>query len=248
MKNVFLMLLLVCISTLGACASKQPRAEDPGGEYLDETASSQDSLESFNRAMFSFNLTLDKWLLKPVAKTYDWITPNFAQRGVRNFFGNLGEINNIVNDILQWKWKQAGNDTGRFITNTTLGIGGLFDVAEKIGLPDGDGEDFGQTFAKWGMGQGTYLVLPLLGPTTIRDGIAIPFDSALDPVNYINDDPWLYGLTALEIIDLRAQLLEVEDLASGDLYVFVRDAYLQRRDYLINDGEVAEDTFGDEDW
>lgn len=248
MKNVFLtcFLTVFCISGLSGCATQVKNSESVE-DYTDEIEQ-KDSLESFNRAMFSFNLTLDRWFLKPIAKGYDWVTPQFAKRGVRNFFSNLDEINNVVNDVLQWKWKQAANDTGRFLTNSTLGIGGLFDVAQSFGIEKSDGEDFGQTFAKWGMGQGPYLVLPLLGPSSIRDGIALPFDSFMDPVNHINDDPWLYGLTALEIIDLRAQLLETEDLASGDLYVFVRDVYLQRREFLINDGVVEEDSFGDEDW
>lgn len=249
MKPALLLSFLLSFSFLVGCASNPKAGDAENGEYESLDASDpSDSLESFNRAIFAFNMKLDSWFLKPVAKGYDYVMPNFAERGVQNFFGNLGEINNVVNDVLQWKWKQAVNDTGRFVTNSTLGIGGLFDVAGKIGMPESDGEDFGQTFAKWGVGQGPYLMLPFLGPSSLRDGVALPFDSYMDPVNHINDDGWVVGLNVLDLVDTRAQLLETEDLASGDLYVFVREFYLKRREYLIKDGEIEEDSFGEEDF
>ena len=252
MKTVLVLIILLSLGQITGCASQRQAEQSEGAEYSeyseDDSGEQKDSLESFNRVVFAFNIRLDRWFLKPIAKGYDFVMPSFAQRGVRNFFGNLGEINNVVNDILQWKWGQAANDSGRFITNTTLGLGGLFDVAGKIGMPESDGEDFGQTFAKWGVGQGPYVMLPFLGPSSLRGIGSLPFDSYLDPVNHINDDGWLIGLNVLDLVDSRAQLLETEDLASGDLYVFIREFYLKRREYLIKDGEIEADSFGDEDF
>ncbi len=226
------------LALLSACASNPQQSS---------SAVPVDKFEGFNRAMFSFNMTLDRWVLKPVAKGYDYVLPEFAKVGVSNFFGNLGEINNVVNDGLQWKWKSAGVDSSRFLVNSTIGVLGLFDVASKMGLEKSDGEDFGQTLAHWGVKSGPYLVLPFLGPSSIRDGVGTPLNWAFDPVLYVDSMYISRGLAATRIVDDRADLLEVEELASGDLYVFMRDAYLQRREYLINDGEV-EDDFGDEDW
>lgn len=235
-------ILLVGLLMLGGCATS-PQSDD-GVVRIPHPS---DKYEAMNRKIFAFNVTIDRWLLKPVAKAYDWATPTFAKRGVRNFFSNLGEINNIVNDVLQLKGKQAGNDTGRFLTNSTIGVFGLFDIANKIGLEKSDGEDFGQTFAKWGYTNSNYIMLPFLGPTTVRDGIGLPLDSLANPVTYVDPRSAAYGLTAVDLIDTRAQVLQAEELASGDLYIFLRDAYLQRREFLLNDGVVI-DTFGEEDF
>ncbi len=232
----FFSLLLV----LSGCATTKQHSYEDAGVH------SYDPYEGFNRRIFSFNNGLDKYFLKPVTKGYRYITPDIVETGVSNFFSNLLEVRNAVNALLQGKGGDAVNYTGRFLFNTTLGIGGLFDVASEAGIEKGDGEDFGQTLATWGVGSGPYIVLPLFGPSNIRDGIGIPVDMYTDPVNYIDDKPLRNGLTLLEIIDTRAKLLDSEKLLSGDRYVFMRDAYLQRREYLINDGDI-EDTFGSDD-
>lgn len=228
---------------LVGCASN-PQQQN---ELTDTTVENIDPLEGFNRKMFAFNDTVDTWFLKPVAKGYRWVAPAPVEVGVSNFFDNLGEVSNIVNDALQWKWKQASNDTGRLLLNTTVGLLGTIDVARHVGLEKSDGEDFGQTLGVWGVDAGPYLVLPLMGPATLRDGLARPVDYYTDPINYIEDDAHRYGLTALELVQLRAKLLDVEELAGGggDKYIFMRDAYLQRREHLVNDGAVEDDFGGD---
>lgn len=235
-------MLLIGLLMLGGCATSS--RSDDGVVRIPHPS---DKYETINRKIFAFNVVADRLVLKPVAKAYDWATPKFAKRGVRNFFSNLGEINNIINDVLQGKGKQASNDTGRFLTNSTIGVLGLFDVANKIGLEKSDGEDFGQTFAKWGYTNSNYIMLPFLGPTTVRDGIGLPLDSLANPVAYVDPRSAAYGLAAVDLIDTRAQILQAEELASGDLYIFVRDTYLQRREFLLNDGVVV-DTFGEEDF
>ncbi len=206
-----------------------------------------DPLEGFNRAVFTFNDKLDSWVLKPAAKGYRFVTPDPVERGVGNVFSNLGEVGNIANDVLQWKWKQAGNDTGRLLINSTIGLAGIFDVAKHVGLEKSEGEDFGQTLAVWGVDSGVYVMLPFFGPTTLRDGLGgLPVDTALDPVGYIDHVPTRNSTMVMRFIDDRAQLLETESLISGDRYIFIREAYLQRREYLIQDGEVNEDGFGDD--
>lgn len=254
-QNVIRWGLVACIVVLGGCATNDQResndlVQEDG--WSEELHSETDPYESFNRKMFSLNLTLDKWILKPTAKAYVAITPEPVELGVRNFFENLTEVSNIANDLLQWKWRQAGNDTARLLTNSTIGILGLFDVASRIGLVQSDGEDFGQTLARWGVKQGPYLVLPIIGPSTLRDGLASPVDSYfLDPVTYVEPKTAAYGLRGLRLIDTRVQLFEIEDLVSGDMYLFVREAYLQRRNYLERDGELEEgyeDEFGGEDF
>ncbi len=233
--------LAAVVSLVSACASHEKK--DATGDDFTVQQPDKDRFEGFNRTMFSFNQTLDKWILKPVAKGYRWVAPKPVEIGVNNFFSNLGEVSNIVNDVLQWKWEQAGNDTGRILINSTVGVLGLFDVASPAGLERSDGEDFGQTLAVWGVPRGPYLVLPLMGPATVRDGTGMPVEWYLDPVSYLDPPRDEYLVKGLDIVRQRAELLDVEDLVSGDMYIFMRDAYLQRRNYLINDGEV-EDDFG----
>lgn len=222
---------LLAILFLSGCASTS-------------TTSSNDPWEGFNRKVFAFNDTADRWVLKPVAKGYTYVTPDPVERGVSNVFSNLLEVRNILNDVLQWKWGQAGNDTGRLLINSTLGIAGIFDVAKHMSLPKSEGEDFGQTLAVWGVGQGPYIVLPFLGPSNLRDTVALPVDWAADPLSYIDHVPTRNTSRALDFIHDRAALLDAEELISGDKYLFFREAYLQRRDYLVKDGEI-EDDFGD---
>ncbi len=206
-----------------------------------------DPLESFNRAVFVFNDTADRWVLKPIARGYRAVTPNPVERGFGRMFGNLGEVLNTVNDVMQWKIGQAGNDAGRFLVNSTVGLAGFFDVAEHWDMPKSDGEDFGQTFAVWGVGQGSYIVLPFLGPSTYRDAPGRVLDTFLNPIGYIDHVPTRNQLYGANTLTGRAGLLETEKLISGDKYSFIRDVYLQRRDYLIADG-LVEDDFGDSEY
>lgn len=231
-------LIVIFCALLGACASA------PEGKGQDQYSHAIDPYEDFNRSMFAFNDGVDTYFLKPVTQGYKFVMPDVAETGVSNFFSNLLEVRNIINALLQGKGEKAANSTGRFIFNSTIGLAGLFDVAGGIGLEKEDGEDFGQTLGTWGVGSGSYLVLPLLGPSTVRDGVGIPVDMYLDPANYHEQSSVRTGLTVLEVIDTRAGLLEAEKLISGDKYVFIRDAYLQRREYLVKDGKV-EDNFGD---
>ncbi|WP_295802355.1 VacJ family lipoprotein [uncultured Microbulbifer sp.] len=221
---------------------------DPAGEFAStEEPEERDPWEGFNRAMFRFNDTADRWILKPVAVSYRQVTPIFMQTGFSNFFSNLHEINNILNSALQWKWGQAGNDSGRFLVNSTVGLGGLFDVARHMGLDPSDGEDFGQTLAVWGVPSGPYMVLPLMGPSSVRDAPASVVEWYTNPITYVNDGDVEAALKFLDVVQTRASLLQAEALLKGDRYVLMRDAYLQRREYLINDGATEDDFGGDMD-
>jgi phospholipid-binding lipoprotein MlaA len=237
MKNYLFIVFASAFLFLSGCASQ------PEGKGQDQYAHAVDPYEGFNRTMFGFNNGVDTYFLKPVAQGYQFVMPDVAETGVSNFFSNLLEIRNIINSLLQGKGEKAANSTGRFLFNSTIGLAGLFDVAGGIGLEKQDGEDFGQTLGAWGVESGSYLVLPLLGPATVRDGVGIPVDMYLDPVNYHDQSSVRDKLTVLKVIDIRAGLLEAEKLITGDKYVFMRDAYLQRREYLVKDGEVK-DTFG----
>lgn len=213
--------------------------------YVDETAQ-VDPWETVNRKIFSFNDRMDRWLLRPIAEGYRAVTPDFVETGVSNFFRNLTEIRNMVNAGLQGKWGEAGQSIGRFIVNATFGMLGVLDVASDLSLEPVD-EDFGQTFGVWGVGTGPYVVLPFWGPSNVRDGFSIWPDRLLDPSKQIDDVRASNSLLALEVIDLRASLLDIDSIVSGDRYAFIRDAYLQRRNFLVKDGEV-EDNFLDDDW
>jgi phospholipid-binding lipoprotein MlaA len=203
-----------------------------------------DPWEGFNRKMFAFNDTVDTYTLKPIAKGYKAVTPDPVERGVSRMFSNVGEVVNVFNDLLQGKFRQAGNDTGRFVINTTIGLVGFFDVADHFGLPKNDGEDFGQTLGVWGVDSGPYLVLPLFGPSTLRDGPARIVDRFINPINEIDHVPTRNQIYGAEVISTRADLLEAEKFVRGERYSFIRDAYLQRRQFLLSDGGV-EDDFGD---
>jgi len=205
----------------------------------------QDPWENFNRSIFNFNEGLDKAIAKPIAKGYRAITPDPVEQSISNVFSNLLEVRNVINDVLQGKLGQAANDSGRFLVNSTLGLAGLFDVAEKMGLPQSDGEDFGQTLAVWGVGKGPFVMLPLFGPSSLRGTVGLPVDSYSNPVTYINDVPVRNSLYFVDLVVTRASLLDAEALISGDKYVFLREAYLQRRDYLVNDGALEDDSFDD---
>lgn len=195
----------------------------------------QDPYEGFNRAMFRFNDVVDEAVLKPVATGYQNVTPDFMQTAVSNFFGNLGDVWTAANNMLQGKVQEGLSDTMRVLVNTTLGFGGILDIASEAGMSK-HREDFGQTLGVWGVPSGAYLVLPLIGSSTVRDTAALPADFAGDPWQYNNNVSVRNTGTALRIVDERAALLGasnlVEDVAL-DKYAFVRDAWLQRREALI---------------
>lgn len=204
----------------------------------------EDSLESFNRKIYAFNEFADSKVLKPVAKGYRKVTPGFVRRGIGNVFSNLDDVNNSLNNVFQGKFVDGASDFSRLLVNTTIGVGGIFDPASSIGLKKHQ-EDWGQTFAVWGMPAGPYVVLPFLGPATLRHAALRPVDAIADPLAYlhpVDHRNWLY---ALRIIDDREGLLDAEKVMFGERYVFLREAYLQRREYLINDGAV-DDPFADD--
>jgi len=204
-----------------------------------------DPWEAWNKPVYNFNDKVDGYFLKPVATGYRWLMPDAGERAVTRFFGNLGEISNTVNNLLQGKPGQAANSTGRFLFNSTLGVGGLFEVAESMGLRKYDAEDFGQTLGVWGVGPGPYIVLPFLGPSNLRDAPARLVDRYTGPAPYISEEAVNYGLTVAEQVNNRVGLLESERLISGDKYLFIRDVYIQRREFLVNDGEIRDDDFDD---
>ena len=196
-----------------------------------------DSLEPANRVFFDVNETIDRALIKPVAEIYADVTPNFIRTSITNFFENLAYLNVILNDLLQGKINQGLSDVVRFVANSTMGIGGLFDVATPMGLPEHE-EDFGQTLAVWGVDEGSYLYLPFLGPNSVRDSTNYVPSTLLNPFFYLSSTI-LFPVTAINAVNKRANLLEasnIRDEAAVDLYSFTREAYLQQREYLIHDG------------
>ncbi|UYG06355.1 VacJ family lipoprotein [Halomonas sp. M4R1S46] len=228
---------LLAVALLSGCAStassRQAQPEDPW--------------EGFNRQVFAFNDTLDRYALKPAAQGYRFVTPDPVETGVGNFFANLGELRTTLNSLLQGKPGNAGIATGRFLINSTVGVLGLFDVASHMELV-GREEDFGQTLAVWGVGEGPYVVLPLLGPSTVRDTAGLPVDSYTYPLTYVEEDKVRLSLRALDAIDTRAGLLDQERLIRGDRYSFIRDSWLQRRRFEVNDGELGEDPFATDEF
>ena len=213
-------LLLAALLVLSGCATIDDGYRDP-----------RDPLESYNRAMHSFNEELDKAIIKPIAEGYRTITPKPVDRGITNFFTNLDDVTSAINNLLQFKLHRAASDVGRVLVNSTIGILGFFDVATNMDMPRYD-EDFGQTMGAWGVGPGPYFVLPILGPSSIRDTFGLVADWYTDPVRHVKGDDWRYGLVALRGIDTRADLLtasKVLDEAALDPYDFTRDAYLQKR-------------------
>jgi phospholipid-binding lipoprotein MlaA len=222
----WLALLLFAASSAG-CATGPGR--DP-----------RDPLEPMNRTVYQFNDHFDRVLLKPAAIVYNTAVPPPVRGGVSNFFGNFRDVTTAVNNLLQAKFKWAASDVGRVLVNSTVGIFGMFDVASRIGLQK-HSEDFGQTLAVWGTPDGPYLVLPLLGPSTARDSVGLIGDYYTDPEFFLfNDPPGTYIVFTTRIVSVRADLLETEQIfnaAAIDRYAFLRDAYLQRRHNLINDGQ-----------
>jgi len=232
------LVLLVAGMMLAGCASV------PAGVGKTDP---RDPWERFNRTTFKVNDALDRAILRPTARAYVKVMPKVIRTGVSNVFENLETVTTLVNDTLQGKLGAAGHDTARLLLNSTLGLGGLLDPATDAGIDKND-EDFGQTLGKWGVKSGPYLMVPLFGPSTLRDLPARGVDTLTDPSHYLEDDSTRYTITAVEVIDLRAGLLSLDDQLnqSFDRYAFVRNAWLQRREYKVQDGNVEDEPL-DED-
>ena len=222
MALVLLMGAALCPSAFAADADLDPR----------------DPWERYNRDMYRFNEAVDRSLFQPLARGYNAITPDLVNRGITNFFNNLEDVRSALNNLLQFKFGRALSDVGRVAVNSTAGLLGFMDVASNVNLPRYN-EDFGQTLGSWGVGSGPYVVLPFFGPSSARDGVGVAVDWFTDPVILI-DNEWLrWGMRGLDIVDTRADLLyasRVLEQAALDPYSFIRDAYLQRRQDLVYDG------------
>ena len=221
---------LLCLALLlGGCATTGNTPGDP--------------LEGFNRGVYAFNKTVDRALLKPATQLYRAVTPDPMESAVSNFFANIRDVIVAANDLLQAKPTAAFEDGARVVFNSTLGLGGLIDIASGFGIERHE-EDFGQTLGRWGIDSGPYLVLPLFGPNSVRDTVGLGVDTfVFDPVFYINDVATRNGLIGGRTIDKRARLMKAEKIlkqAALDEYSFVRDAYLQRRKHLIENGDTTE--------
>ena len=225
----FVAIAISSLALLSGCASTNASKADP--------------LEGLNRATYAFNDAVDKAVLEPVAKGYKTVTPDFLRAGVSNLFMNIGDVATGLNNLLQGKGGDAASDAGRFLINSTLGVVGLFDVATPMGL-EKHNEDFGQTLGKWGVNSGPFLMLPLMGPSTLRDAVSRPVDSYAGYSRYMDHIRTRHSVFALEIINLRANFLGASstlDAAALDKYQFIRDAYLQRRLRSIYDGKAPQD-------
>ena len=229
-----------CLLTTAAVTLLAGCAATP--ELPDDT----DALESYNRAMFAFNDAVDKAVFKPVAKVYRRILPEPVTTSIGNFFSNLNDVVVLVNDLLQFKLHLAAMDSGRIVANTTFGVAGLFDVASRLELPK-HREDFGQTLGYWGLGEGYYLVLPFLGPSTVRDSFGLVGDFFTKPLTWATDsDAVSWGLWGLDLINRRSELLRIERALADeqiDPYAFQRGAYLQQRRNLVYDGNPPQPKF-----
>ncbi len=241
MKGIKHLLIVPCLLIFSGCATTSD-IKDPTDPY-----------ESFNRTSYQFNKAIDDVALRPLAKGYDAVFPGPMKVGISNFFSNLEEVPTTVNSVLQGKFADALSDLGRFIINTTLGLAGFMDVATDLGLEKHD-EDFGQTLGVWGVSSGPYLVLPFLGPSTMRDVVGKPLDSTYSLQNDIDHIPTKNSIYFMELIDLRYRLLALDSQLEDaiDEYSFVRDAFMMRLEYKVYDGNPPEDEdfyddFDDED-
>jgi phospholipid-binding lipoprotein MlaA len=219
-----------------------PLAAGAADEAPERAGHPADPFEGFNRSVFAFNESIDKAVLIPVATRYRDVVPEPARRVVGNFFGNVSDAWSAVNHFLQGKPKSGVEMTMRVATNTVLGIGGLLDVASEAGLERQE-EDFGQTLGKWGFGAGPYLVIPLLGPSSVRDAAGLPLDRSASPALAFKEDVDRFGLVTLNFVDTRARYLSAGRLLDEialDRYSFLRDAYLTRRRSQVHDGEPPE--------
>ena len=201
-----------------------------------------DPFESVNRKIYVFNEATDRYVLRPIARGYVAVTPDPVERGVSNFIRNIFEFNTIFNSLLQGRVVDTAHSTGRFLINSTLGLGGLFDVATRIGLEDRTA-DFGQTLYTWGVGEGPFIMLPVLGPRTLRSSMGTLVDTYASLPYLSNEGEIISIVTAIQAVDIRAELLKADELIVGDPYIFLREAYLQQRDYFLTG--VIEDSFSD---
>ena len=242
------LLIALLALALAGCATTSGRTDaDPGAE---SRAKNRDPIEKLNRGVYRFNDALDRHALRPVAVVYHDHTPSWLQQGIGNFFTNLFYPTTIANQFLQGKLKEGSQDIARFVINTTLGWGGVLDVASGAKLPVHD-EDSGQTLGRWGVPPGPYLMLPLLGPATLRDAPARIADDFTQPFRWYDAGNERWFSLALYLTDKRASLLQLDRLVNEayDPYAFVRDAYLQRRQYAVYDGDVPEEQLEDDsDW
>lgn len=229
----YLTLLILIALFSGGCATPP--------EY---TADARDPWQGFNRKVYSFNDALDRAFLVPAATGYRAVTPDIAEKGVHNFFSNLGDVGVAFNNTLQFKFLDAASDLGRIVVNSTIGLLGFMDVASRMGL-EKHNEDFGQTLGYWGMGSGPYVMLPFFGPSNLRDGPGKLVDTYIWPLNYMDlKTSERIGLTALDVVNIRAELMVTEEKAkelSRDRYVFIREAYLDNREFKVNDGQISSD-------
>ncbi|HXW09832.1 MAG TPA: VacJ family lipoprotein, partial [Steroidobacteraceae bacterium] len=248
-----LVISLLAVVALGGCATTSAAkgstaSEEEAAEA--RAAHNPDPIEGFNRGVYKFNDAIDRHALRPAAVAYRDHTPAWLQKGVGNFFTNLFYPTTIVNQFLQGKLKEGSQDIARFVINTTLGWGGIFDVATGARLPVHD-EDSGQTLGRWGVPPGPYLMLPLLGPATLRDAPARIADDFTQPFRWYDAGNERYFSLAVYLVDKRAGLLQLDRLVNEayDPYAFVRDAYLQRRQYAVYDGDVPQEELEDDsDW
>jgi len=243
LRKLFLPLIIVfSIGLLQGCATSQSK---------DDNYESPDQLEPVNRSFYQINEALDKALLKPIAEVYAEYTPQPVRTGLTNFFDNINYLNVILNSLLQGKISQGLSDIMRFLFNSIVGIGGLIDVATDMGFPENN-EDLGQTLATWGFSQGSYLYLPVSGPNTVRNLPDMASSYFLNPFTYVSS-VILWPISAMNLINTRANLLDdtkIRDEAAIDPYSFTREAYIQRRNYLVHDGnpptEIYDDIFDEE--
>ena len=229
LKTIYQRGAVVLCLLLSACATPMAERSDPRDPY-----------ENLNRKVFVVNQVFDQVLLKPVARGYSNYAPNFIQDTVGNFFGNLADVWTAVNNFLQGKPREGIQDTGRVAVNTVFGVAGLADVATKLGFPKHQ-EDFGQTLGVWGVKPGPYVMLPLFGPSTMRDALAKPLDLYADPLNLSTRSDVEYSLRAVRLVDDRARLLPTTDMIEKvalDPYQFVRDAHFQQREARVNDASA----------
>lgn len=234
-RIIFLKVLFLLSLILSGCASTSPNT-NPTDPY-----------EGYNRSMYQFNDTLDRAVLKPVAQGYRAVMPDPGQKMVHNFFSNIDDIFVTGNDLLQLKFQQAASDFTRVWVNTIFGVFGLFDVAHNL---EKHNEDFGQTLGYWGVGSGPYLVLPFLGPSSVRDGAGLATDSYFGVIENLDDIPVRNSLWATNKVNLRAELLDTEKIIEGtvvDRYSFIRDAYMMHRQSLVYDGDPPRVKYDDGD-
>ncbi len=214
--------------------------------YFSILLSEVDPFQNLNEKTHNLNQSLDESIATPIAKIYRKVTPDFVEVGVTNFTDNIEDVNIALNNLLQGKIKDGFSDIFRFTINSTIGVLGFFDVASSMGLQK-HSEDFGQTLAVWGVSDGPYVVLPVLGPSNLRDTLARIPEAFMTPLLLIDHDRTGYELTAIDLLDKRARFLGLESIVIGDEYLFYRDAYFQSREFDIKDG-LIEDDFDDFDF